>query len=217
MSLPVILAPAALVSYLIGAIPFAYIVARAHGVDVRKVGSGNVGATNVLRSVGKAAGASVLLLDAAKGFLPTFLIPYAFAACTQDTPSTPLAIACALAAICGHVWPVYLGFKGGKGIATSAGALIALAPAAVLIGLIVWIIVFFLSKYVSLASIIAAIAIPAVAWYLYLPEGMLLPGTLTLIGILAVAKHRSNIQRLINGNENRITLGKKPASGADHK
>lgn len=217
MSLPVILAPAALVSYLIGAIPFAYIVARAHGVDVRKVGSGNVGATNVLRSVGKAAGASVLFLDAAKGFLPAFLIPYAFASCTHEEPSTPLAITCAVAAICGHVWPVYLGFKGGKGIATSTGALLALAPVAVLIGLIVWIITFFLSKYVSLASIIAAIAIPAVAWYLYLPEGMLLPGTLTFIGLLAIAKHRSNIQRLINGNENRMTLGKKPASGADDK
>jgi glycerol-3-phosphate acyltransferase PlsY len=211
MSLPVTLTlSAAASSYLIGAIPFAYIVARLYGVDIRKVGSGNVGATNVLRSVGKVAGVTVLLLDVAKGLLPTFLIPYAFTACTQGEQSTPLAITCALAAICGHVWPIYLRFKGGKGIATSAGALIALAPAAVLIGLIVWIIVLLVSKYVSLASITAAVAIPAVSWYLYSPEGMLLPCALTVIGILAVAKHKSNIQRLIKGNENRITLRKKP-------
>ena len=211
MSLPVMLTLSAVVSsYLIGAIPFAYIVARLHGVDVRKVGSGNVGATNVLRSVGKVAGVSVLLLDVAKGYLPTLLIPHAFTAYTHGEPSSTLAIACAMGAICGHVWPIYLGFKGGKGIATSAGSLIALAPVAVLIGLIVWIIVFFISKYVSLASITAAVAIPAVSWYLYSPEGMLLPGALTAIGILAVVKHRSNIQRLIKGNENRITLRKKP-------
>ncbi len=211
MSLPVMLTlSAAVSSYLIGAIPFAYIIARLHGVDVRKVGSGNVGATNVLRSVGKVAGVSVLLLDVAKGYLPTLLIPHAFTAYTHGEPSSTLAIACAMGAICGHVWPIYLGFKGGKGIATSAGALIALAPAAVLIGLVVWIIVLLVSKYVSLASITAAVAIPAVSWYIYSPDGMLLPGALTVIGILAVAKHKSNIQRLIKGNENRITLRKKP-------
>ena len=211
MSLPVMLAlSAAVSSYLIGAIPFAYIIARLHGVDVRKVGSGNVGATNVLRSVGKLAGVTVLILDVAKGYLPALLIPQAFTAYTQGEQSTTLAITCALAAICGHVWPIYLRFKGGKGIATSAGALIALAPAAVLIGLIVWIIVLLVSKYVSLASITAAVAIPAVSWYIYSPDGMLLPGALTVIGILAVAKHKSNIQRLIKGNENRITLRKKP-------
>jgi glycerol-3-phosphate acyltransferase PlsY len=211
----VILIPAAILSYLIGAIPFSLLIARAHGVDVRKVGSGNVGATNVLRSVGKAAGITALLLDVAKGFGPTYLIPLAFANCADVGDAPLLPIICALSAICGHVWPVYLKFRGGKGIATSAGSLIALAPTAVLIGLIAWIIVLFGSRYVSLASIAAAAVIPGVAWYLYSPEGMLLPCTLTVMGIMAILKHRSNISRLLSGSESKISLGKKTKPGTE--
>ncbi len=209
MPLPVILPTAAVVSYLIGAIPFSLIIARIHGVDVRKVGSGNVGATNVLRSVGKSAGITALLLDMLKGFLPTFFFPVLCMSFSDTAPETGLKIICAVSSICGHVWPVYLKFKGGKGIATSAGALIALAPAAVLSGLIVWVVVVSLTRYVSLASILAATAIPILGWYLYHPEGPVLPATLTAIGILAVARHHSNIRRLIQGKESRISFSKK--------
>jgi glycerol-3-phosphate acyltransferase PlsY len=209
MPLPVILVLAAAVSYLLGAIPFSLIIARCHGVDVRKVGSGNVGATNVLRSVGKLAGISALLLDMAKGFLPTLFLPLLAETFSAGTPDSLVRIICAVCAICGHVWPVYLKFKGGKGIATSAGALIALAPAAVLIGLMVWVIIFTLTRYVSLASIIAAFTIPILGWYLYTPGGTLLPCTLTAIGALAVIRHHSNIRRLLQGKESRISFSKK--------
>jgi len=204
-----ILALSALVSYLIGAIPFSLIIAKCHGVDVRKVGSGNVGATNVLRSVGKAAGISALLLDALKGFAPTFFIPLLLRERVEVNPEALTGIVCTVAAVCGHVWPVYLKFRGGKGIATSAGALIALAPMAVLIGFSAWVIVFVSTRYVSLASIIAAAIIPVVGWYAYRSEGIMLPIALTAIGILAIAKHHSNIRRLLQGKESRISFRSK--------
>lgn len=205
-----ILALSSLLSYLLGAVPFAYLIARHYGIDVRKTGSGNVGATNVLRSVGKAAGITTLFLDAAKGFLPVFLLPaFLKAFFTFEAPQHLIEVVCAVSSICGHVWPVYLKFKGGKGIATSAGALVAMAPPAVLSGLIIWILVFSLTRYVSLASIVAAVVIPMAGWYIYPSEGPLLPVTLTLIGCLAVIKHKSNIQRLINGTESRISFRRK--------
>lgn len=207
-----ILVLSSVLSYLIGAIPFAYIIARHYGVDVRKTGSGNVGATNVLRSVGKTAGITTLFLDATKGFLPAFLIPLAVESRMINMPGHTLQIVCAFSAICGHVWPVYLKFRGGKGIATSAGALIAMAPSVVLAGMMVWVTVFAASRYVSLASIIAAAVIPIAGWYVYRPEGLLLPLTLILIGSLAVIKHKSNIQRLIKGTESRISFSKKNSS-----
>lgn len=197
-------------SYLVGAIPFAFIIGKLYGVDIRKTGSGNVGATNVLRSVGKKAGITALILDIAKGFIPAFFIPGLAAGCASDPSAEQLLrIICGIAAICGHVWPVYLGFRGGKGIATSAGALIAIAPEAVLIGFIVWLITFSIFKYVSLASIAAALAIPCIAWYIYSDAGTLLPWTLTAIGLLAVLRHRTNIQRLARGTESKISLKKK--------
>lgn len=211
MPLPVILILASTASYLIGAIPFSLIIAKLNGVDIRKVGSGNVGATNVLRTVGKAAGITALLLDAAKGFLPAYFIPILVKPYVSEAPETLPVIVCAFSSICGHVWPVYLKFRGGKGIATSAGALIAMAPAAVLFGLLAWTVVFTLSRYVSLASITAAAVIPLLGWYLYLPQGVLLPSTLTAIGVLAIAKHHSNIRRLATGTESKISFSKKAA------
>ena len=159
--------------------------------------------------MGKVAGITALLLDVAKGFVPTFFIPMALESYTGSPVDSIVPIACCISSICGHVWPVYLKFKGGKGIATSAGALIALAPAAVLIGLICWVIVFSITRYVSLASVIAAAIIPGVAWHLYLPTGQLLPWTLTAIGVLAIIRHTSNIGRLIKGNESKISFRKK--------
>jgi glycerol-3-phosphate acyltransferase PlsY len=198
------------VAYLLGAVPFGLLIARMRGVDIRKVGSGNIGATNVMRSVGKPWGIATFALDAVKGFVPAFVFPRLL-----DDPAAWLGIGCAAAAILGHSFPVYLKFKGGKGVATSAGALLGLAPASVGIGLATWCAVFFTTRYVSLASIVAAAVIPLASWVQYLVQtlhatslrGCLLPLFLTLLGILIIVRHKSNIRRLINGTENRF--GKK--------
>lgn len=191
-----------LISYLIGAIPFGLLIARMRGVDIQKVGSGNIGATNVLRSVGKPWGILTFACDALKGFLPVLLLPR-----LAGTPHALLPIACAMAAILGHNFPVYLRFRGGKGVATSAGALLALAPAAVAVGLAAWALVFFTSRYVSLASIVGAVVIPVAGWWLYRP-GLALPVFLSVLGGLIILRHRTNIQRLLNGTENRFARGK---------
>jgi glycerol-3-phosphate acyltransferase PlsY len=192
-------------AYLLGAVPFGLLIARSRGIDIRQVGSRNIGATNVMRSVGKPWGILTFMLDALKGLLPTVLFP-----CWSGSPAGWLGIACALAAILGHNFPVYLKFKGGKGVATSAGALLGLAPAAMGLGLVVWAAFFFTLRYVSLASIVAALVIPAAGWWLY-RDTPLLPGFLTLLGALIILRHRANIQRLLNGTENRF--GRKEGSG----
>ena len=189
---------AILAAYLVGAIPNGLLVARARGVDIRKVGSGNIGATNVLRTLGKPLGILTFFLDAAKGYLPAAWFPGWLGATAPW-----IGMACALAAILGHNFPVYLRFKGGKGVATSAGALLGLAPAAMGIGLLVWAAFFFTSRYVSLASIAAAVAIPAAGWWLY-RGSPLLCGFLTALAVLVVLRHRTNIQRLCAGTEHRF-------------
>jgi glycerol-3-phosphate acyltransferase PlsY len=137
-------------AYFLGAVPFGLLVSKARGVDIRKVGSGNIGATNVFRSVGKSWGLLTLLLDALKGFLPAHLFPLA-AAHMMTVPSPVwLPLACGCAAVVGLNWPVYIGFKGGKGIATTAGALLGFAPAPLGIGVLTFAVVFGLSRYVSL-------------------------------------------------------------------
>jgi len=195
-----------LVSYLVGAIPNGLLVARARGVDIRKVGSGNIGATNVFRSVGKCWGILTFVGDALKGYIPSFFFP--LLACS---PPPWLGLACGCAAIAGHNWPVYLRFKGGKGIATSAGVLLGVAPAAVGIGLGGWILLFVTTRYVSVASIGAAILVPASAWLLYSADDLVLPIVLSLLGVLAVWRHRTNIKRLLGGEENRFDFRKKKA------
>jgi len=190
-----------LAAYLIGAIPFALLVGRSKGVDIRQVGSGNVGATNVFRSVGKGWGILTFACDVLKGFLPAFLFPLMWPV-DQLPENAGLLYGCA--AIAGHNWPVYLKFKGGKGVATSAGVLLGVAPPAVGIGLAVWIILFAITRYVSLASIGAATAIPAAAWWLYGATNYVLPAVLTILGILIIWRHRSNIQRLLNGTEHQF-------------
>jgi len=188
-------------SYLAGSIPFAYLIARARGVDIRRVGSGNVGATNVFRSVGRGWGVLTFVCDALKGFLPAVLGPSA-AAAWSGTPAHPaFGLICGLAAVGGHTWPLFLGFKGGKGVATSAGMMIGAAPLAAAAGLAAWLLVFIPLRYVSLASIVAAIAAPAAAWLVYAPDDPWRPGALTALGALIVIRHRSNIRRLISGTE----------------
>lgn len=194
------------IAYLLGSIPTGFLVAKARGVDIRAVGSGNIGATNVFRILGKAAGVIVLLVDAAKGFVAVYFAARLLAGWFYPDAS-PRALewfqlGAGVAAILGHNYTCWLHFKGGKGIATSAGALVALVPWALLVALGIWILVFALSRYVSLASICAAFALPFAA--------ALFGASLTLILVtaalaaLAIYKHRANIKRLLNGTENRI-------------
>ncbi|WP_294508943.1 glycerol-3-phosphate 1-O-acyltransferase PlsY [uncultured Victivallis sp.] len=204
MNLEYFIVPAA--SYLIGAIPFGYLIGRLHGIDIRKVGSGNIGATNVTRTVGKVQGKICFFLDFFKGALPVALVNSVF---TQDTAN--LALAAGLAVILGHIFPIYLKFRGGKGVATAAGVALALAPYPLLCALLVWLVTFLTTRYVSLASIVAAAALP-VAAALFFGLGLPTPFPLgastliffTLIALLAILRHVSNIKRLLNGTESRF-------------
>jgi glycerol-3-phosphate acyltransferase PlsY len=189
-------------SYLLGSIPTGYLWGRACGLDIRTVGSGNIGATNVFRALGKGPGIAVLLLDVLKGFLPVFFAPRWFEG------GSPLAILCTVCVIAGHNWTCWLNFKGGKGIATSAGALLAAIWLPMLVTLGVWLVVFGASRYVSLASIAAAVAVPVSTWLLTHDQPWII--TTTLLGLVAIYKHRANIHRLLAGTELRLGA-KKPA------
>lgn len=194
-------------AYLLGAIPVGFLIGRAYGIDIRTVGSRNIGATNVMRSVGKFWGIITLLLDALKGLIPAALFPL-FAQHTFGlNDDAMLRVACGCAAVLGHNFPVYLHFKGGKGIATTAGVLIGIAPAALVCGLASFSVMFGLFRMVSLGSLSAAIVIPTFAWLRYRHDGMLIPLVLTALGLLAIWRHRTNIQRLLTGTENRIQFG----------
>jgi glycerol-3-phosphate acyltransferase PlsY len=202
----------AVAAYLIGAVPFGLLVARLKGIDITKVGSGNIGATNVFRSISKPLGILTFALDAAKGWLPACIFPLWVPAAGQAVDPS-LGVVYAVLAIAGHTWPVYLKFKGGKGVATSAGALIGIAPQAVLVGLVAWVVVFGASRYVSVASIAAAVAVPVAAWCRYESGGsLLLPVVLTLLGAMIIWRHRGNIQRLRAGTEHRF--GRKKTGAA---
>jgi glycerol-3-phosphate acyltransferase PlsY len=205
----------AVVAYLLGSVPSGFLVARVKGIDIRGVGSGNIGATNVFRVLGKPAGVFVLLVDAVKGFLACAVAP-ALVARLLGSPLDSshhlrewLAITGGLAAVLGHNYTVWLWFRGGKGVATSAGVLVALVPYALLAILAVWIVVFVLTRYVSLGSIAASFSLPFMVW-------LVQRGSLTMILIttamsaLAIYKHRGNIRRLLRGTENRIQWRQKP-------
>ena len=202
--------PVVLIAWLIGGIPFGYLFGRVRGIDIREHGSGNIGATNVTRVLGKRLGITCFICDAAKGFLPVFV---AAQLSLRDSGRWPewLAAAAVVATVVGHVWTPYLKFRGGKGIATSAGALLAISPLPLVGALIVWLIVFYGSRYVSLASILAAAALPFTGLLLRNfgppPTNAIPSSTLTLltvIGVLAIARHHGNIKRLLNGTENRF-------------
>jgi len=206
----------ALAAYLLGSIPTGFLVAKARGLDIRSVGSGNIGATNVFRYLGMPAGVLVLLADAAKGWLAVavasrlisgWLLP-AGGAEAREWP----AICAGFSAILGHNYTCWLYFKGGKGIATSAGVLEALAPWALLIIFGVWLVVVVLSRFVSLASIAASVTLPLAAW-LTTRDSALTAAT-ALMTVLAVYKHRANIKRLLSGTEGRIGRNKPPSAVA---
>ena len=195
-------------SYLLGSIPFGYLAARLVGIDIRKVGSGNVGATNVVRILGKRYGYPVFALDFLKGFGAVMISMLIGPGRPQgwNSPET-FGILAAMSSVLGHMYPPWLKFRGGKGVATSAGALLALIPIATLIGVAIWIIVFWLTRYVSLASIIAAVILPIV---------ILMVGShdrnnrtplfyaSACVAAVVVWRHRSNLSRLMRGTEPRF-------------
>ena len=195
-------------AYAAGSIPFGLLIGRLRGVDVRTVGSCNIGATNVFRTVGKRWGLLTFTLDAFKGFVPAFFFPRLLAQWTMAPTGrwAPLPGLLFMAlSLAGHTWPVWLHFRGGKGVATSAGALLGVAPLEMAIGLAVWALAFVLFRYVSLASLLATAAVCVSAWILESHEGVLLPLLLSLMGVLVVIRHRANIRRLLNGTEHRAT------------
>jgi glycerol-3-phosphate acyltransferase PlsY len=197
-------------AYLLGSIPTGYLVARARGVDIRTLGSGNIGATNVLRVLGKPAGISVLLMDFLKGLIACAMLPRLFFPAVGASLVEP-AILGGILAVLGHNYTCWLRFKGGKGIATSAGVLASLVPWALLIILAVWIVVFSASRYVSLASIAASATLPLATWLT--ERNVLLTIVTGAMTVLAIYKHKANIQRLLNGTESRFTRAK-PAEAA---
>jgi glycerol-3-phosphate acyltransferase PlsY len=204
----------ALAAYLLGSIPTGFLVARAKGVDIRTVGSGNIGATNAMRALGKPLGICVLLMDALKGFAAAQWLPLLCVRFFSAPDVENLAVVAGICAVLGHNYTCWLKFKGGKGIATSAGVYLALAPWAALIAVAVFIVAVLITRYVSVGSILAAIALAAAVW-IQSPHNLLLGIVTTALAVMAIYKHKSNIQRLMKGTENR--LGGKSQSKEDEK
>lgn len=200
------------IAYVIGSIPFGYLIALSHNVDIRSVGSGNIGATNVFRTLGKKAGIFTFLLDMMKGIAATCVVPTLVQLFFKNAISTEIAkIICAVAVLLGHSFPFTLGFKGGKGVATGLGIVIGLAPITAIVGFALWIIIFLSSGYVSLGSIFAALFVGISIWFDNPDREFfyLIPTVMSILAFLVIVKHHSNIKRLIKGNENRFTFGKK--------
>lgn len=193
------LALALLGSYLIGSIPTAYLVVkRLKRVDVRTVGSGNVGATNVTRVAGWRAGLVVFLIDLSKGLAAVMLVARLL---QPATPATRLA--CGVAAALGHSFPIFLGFRGGKGVATTIGVLMGAAPSAGLVCMAVWVILFAIWRYVSVASIAAAVTLPITQLATHRPTPEMFLGL--SLALLIIARHHTNLARLRQGTEHRFT------------
>jgi glycerol-3-phosphate acyltransferase PlsY len=191
----------AFIAYVLGSIPFGFVLVKLfRGEDVRSTGSGNIGATNVARTGSKGLAVATLALDALKGAVAVLLAR--FMAPDAGSPLPYMSVA-ALAAVLGHLFPVWLRFKGGKGVATALGVFLVLFPKAVLVSLAIFILIVAATRYVSLGSILAAIAFPIAAYFLASPEWQaLLPAA--AISLLIVIKHRANIGRLLSGTEHRF-------------
>ena len=209
-----------LAAYLIGSFPFGFWIAKLKGIDIRDHGSGNIGATNVFRNLGPRYGVLVLILDIAKGLLPVLI---GSSVILEKIPIDPAVVndkealegfvyvTLAISTIIGHNYTFWLGFKGGKGIATSAGALIPFLPEVLIGSFIIWIVVFFTSRYVALASILAALSLPILPYlldhnYIFPDINSSLPVLLfgVLAGLMALWRHKSNIQRIIKGEEDKF-------------
>ena len=193
----------ALIGYLLGSLPFGYLVARTHGVDIFKVGSGNPGATNVKRTLGAKAGNTVLVLDLLKGAAATAwpLLPL------LNAPDPRLmGVIGVIAAVLGHSFSIFTKFRGGQGVATAAGGLLVLRPLAGASAGATWLVVFYVSGYVSLGSILGAVAVVAASWLL--PYHIAVRIVATLVGVFVILRHRDNIARLLAGTESKFV--KKP-------
>jgi glycerol-3-phosphate acyltransferase PlsY len=208
MTESVFLGAVVLAAYLIGAIPFGYLVARGKGVDLFKEGSGNIGATNVGRVLGRKFGILVFVLDFAKGALPALLSQLVARASELAIPAETAGVAGGLAAVLGHLFSPYLGFRGGKGVATGAGVVLVLLPLPALVAIVVWVGTVAAFRYISAASLAAALALVAarlvLAWPPVSGDNAILTGFALAVAGLVVIRHRSNIQRLLQGNENRL-------------
>jgi glycerol-3-phosphate acyltransferase PlsY len=201
------LATVLIASYLLGSIPFGYLAGRLAGIDIRKAGSGNIGATNVVRVLGKSYGYPVFVLDFLKG-LGAVKISVLIAMRLEWSSPGIFGIVAAVSTVIGHCFPLWLKFRGGKGIATSAGALFGLMPLAMLIGAAIWILVFWLTRYVSVASVAAAVALPlviAVMTRLNQSYGKALFYSSLCIAVVVIWRHHSNLSRLMRGREPRFT------------
>lgn len=203
---------ALLVSYLLGSIPTAYLFGKMKGVDIRKVGSGNVGATNAMRALGRGLGITVLLLDILKGFIAVVVLGDYFGNKPIFWEVQNLRIIIGLCCICGHNWTIFLRFNGGKGIATSFGVLLGLAltlpSLGIIIGILVlsWLIVFLAWRMVSLASIVAGIALPVLVILFRQPVILFIVSL--ILCVFVVIRHKSNLQRILQGKESRLSLSK---------
>jgi glycerol-3-phosphate acyltransferase PlsY len=193
-------------AYLMGSVPTSYLVGRLHGIDLREHGSGNLGGTNTYRVLGARAAWPVVLVDIAKVFVPAYFFP-----AWDGSPLADLALLYGLAAIAGHVWSVFMRFEGGKGMATGAGVLVALAPTSALVSLLVWVGIVSITRYVSVASLAAATLVPLTAW-------LTDEAVSTVVFCAAIAAfgwwtHRDNLRRLARGEENRFG-GQRPEGAA---
>jgi acyl phosphate:glycerol-3-phosphate acyltransferase len=217
----------AVAAYLLGSIPTGFLVARAKGIDIQKSGSGNIGATNAMRVLGKPAGIFVMLVDAAKGWFACYFGMFIYVYISSlyygnirtdadaefvsglinryDQDVAHIVVVAGIFAVLGHNYTCWLKFKGGKGIATTAGVYLALAPAAMGVALAVFILTVLITRYVSLGSIVAAIVLPVAVWFT--KENLFLEIVTIALCALAIYKHKSNIKRLMAGTESR--LGKK--------
>lgn len=205
-----------LAAYLLGSIPFGYLLVRfVRKEDIRAVGSGNIGATNVARSGAKGLGILTLLLDLGKGLVAVLIASHFF----PGSPGGPssLAVGAAVLAVLGHVFPVWLGFRGGKGVATALGVFIALAPRVALAAVGVFLLVVLLSRIVSLASIVAAVSLPVFAVLLSPDRSPIYIGGVLFIVVLVIAKHRANIGRLLAGTESRLGTPKAVTRSPEEK
>jgi len=202
---------AIIASYLLGSIPSAYIFGRLlKGIDIRKAGSGNVGATNALRVLGKGPGAAVLAIDILKGFISVFFLAGYFATKASLIDEQNLRIILGLSCICGHNWTVFLQFKGGKGIAATFGVLLGLAlkisGLKIVVGalIFIWFIVFFFSRIVSLSSVLAGLALPVLL--IFFQQPILLISLGIVLAIFVILRHKPNITRILQGKEPRLNF-----------
>jgi len=202
---------AAIIGYILGSLPFGYVVARAHGVNIFKEGSGNPGATNVKRVLGekfgakgKRAGNMVFALDAVKGALAA---GWPMFTALANADARVLGLVGVIAAVLGHSFSIFTKFKGGKGVATAAGGLIVLMPVSCLVGAVVWVLTFVTTRYVSLGSVLAAVAVPAMSWLRWSQGDHPLAFSVvaSALGLFVIVRHRANIKRLLAGTEPRFT------------